>query len=461
MTSEHNQQLRVPPQFIEGERAILGGLLLDNTALAKVIELVKPDDFYREAHRLIFRAMISLFEKGEPVDWVTLTSALNQEGRLEAVGGPAYLTELDEAVPSAANILHYTKVVQEKSLLRQMISASNEISTRCYEDHRNLDQFLDEAEQIIFRIGETRIQSGFVHIKELMISGFETIESLYDRKEAITGVPSGFKDLDMFTAGFQPSDLIIIAGRPSMGKTSFAINVATNAAIEANTPTAIFSLEMSKEQIGLRILCSKARVNLKNLRTGFLSQEDWPKLTAAAGKISEAPLYVDDTPAINSLEMRAKARRLKKEKDLGLIVVDYLQLMRGTTPTDSREKEISEISRALKALAKELNVPVIALSQLNRRVEERPNKRPQLADLRESGAIEQDSDVIIFIYRDEVYNQSDDNPKKGEAELIIGKQRNGPIGLVKAHFRSSYSTFLPYTPVDEPPGDDSAVLSNI
>jgi replicative DNA helicase len=295
-----------------------------------------------------------------------------------------------------------------------------------------------------------------------MKSGIKTVETLYLRKEHVTGVPSGFKDLDEMTAGFQPSDLTIIAGRPSMGKTSLALNVAMYAAMEASIPTAIFSLEMSKEQIALRILCSKARVNLKSLRTGYLSWDrEWPRLAAAAGIISEAPLFVDDTPAITTLEIRAKARRLKKERDLGLIIVDYLQLMRGPSRSDSREQEISEISRSLKALAKELNVPVIALSQLNRKVEDRPNKRPQLADLRESGAIEQDADVILFIYRDEVYNKSEDNPKKGEAEIIVGKQRNGPIGLAKAHFNAAYSTFLPLAPMEEPPEDDSAVLTNL
>ena len=461
MPTEASGANRVPPQFLEGERAILGGLLIDNDALSKVAATLAADDFYREAHRHVFNTILDLFNKNEPVDWITLTASLKKAGLLESVGGTAFLTELIDAVPSAANILHYTKVVKEKAVLRQLISAATEISTRCYDDHPEIDEFLDEAEQAIFRIGESRIQSGFVHVRPLMTESFKTIERLYDRKENITGIPSGFKDLDALTAGFQPSDLTIIAGRPSMGKTSFALNVAMNAAIEAGVPTGVFSLEMSKEQIALRILCARARVNLKSLRTGFLTSDDWGHLTLAVGNISDAPLYIDDTPAINTLEIRAKARRLKKEQDLGLIIVDYLQLMRGATKSDSREKEISEISRSLKALAKELNVPVIALSQLNRKVEERPNKRPQLADLRESGAIEQDADVIIFIYRDEVYNKSEDNPKRGEAEIIIGKQRNGPIGMVTAVFDAKFSTFRPYTQREESAEDDSAILSNI
>ncbi|MCX5860674.1 MAG: replicative DNA helicase [Desulfomonile sp.] len=461
MPSEKGDQIRLPPQFLEGERAILGGILLDNDALPKVMATLAADDFYREAHRYVFQAITELFSRNEPADWLTLTAALKKEGLLETVGGVPFLTELIDAVPSAANILHYTKVVKEKSVLRQMITAANEISTRSYEDHPDIDDFLDEAEQIMFRIGESRIQSGFIHIQDLMKTSFTAIESLYERKENITGVPSGFKDLDFLTAGFQSSDLIIIAGRPSMGKTSFALNVGVHAAIEAATTTAIFSLEMSKEQIGLRILCAKAKVNLRNLRTGFLTEQDWGRLTLAVGSISDAPLFIDDTPAINILAIRAKARRLKKERNLGLVIIDYLQLMKSPSKSDSREKEISEISRSLKALAKELNVPIIALSQLNRKVEERPNKRPQLADLRESGAIEQDADVILFIYRDEVYNKSDDNPKKGEAEIIVGKQRNGPIGMMTAYFDSQYTTFRPYTSRDALPEDDSAILANI
>ncbi|MEW6140628.1 MAG: replicative DNA helicase [Thermodesulfobacteriota bacterium] len=461
MPADNNANVKVPPQFVEGERAVLGGLLLDNDMLPRVVAILKPEDFYREAHRHIFAAIVQLFSRNEPVDWLTLTAALKTAGLLETVGGVPYLTELIDAVPSAANILHYAEKVKERATLRKLISVATEISTRSYEMQEDVDELVDQAEELIFSVGESRIGPGFVHIQELMKASFETIENLYERKENITGVPSGFRDLDNLTAGFQRSDLIIIAGRPSMGKTSFALNVGMYAAMEARIPVGVFSLEMSKAQIALRILCSRARVNLKSLRTGFLSPEDWSRLTLAVGNISDAPIFVDDSPAINSLELRAKARRLKKEKNLGLIVVDYLQLMKGHVRADSREKEISDISRNLKALAKELDVPVIALSQLNRQVEQRPDKRPHLADLRESGAIEQDADVILFIYRDEVYNDSPDNPKRGQAEIIIGKQRNGPIGKVITYFDAPYSTFRPFTSRDEQPDADAAVLSNL
>lgn len=461
MPADNNANVKVPPQFVEGERAVLGGLLLDNDMLPRVVAILKPEDFYREAHRHIFAAIVQLFTRNEPADWLTLTAALKTAGLLETVGGVPYLTELIDAVPSAANILHYAEKVKERATLRKLISVATEISTRSYEMQQDVDELVDQAEELIFSVGESRIGPGFVHIQELMKASFETIETLYERKENITGVPSGFRDLDNLTAGFQRSDLIIIAGRPSMGKTSFALNVSMYAAMEARIPVGIFSLEMSKAQIALRILCSRARVNLKSLRTGFLSPEDWSRLTLAVGNISDAPIFVDDSPAINSLELRAKARRLKKEKNLGLIVVDYLQLMKGHVRADSREKEISDISRNLKALAKELDVPVIALSQLNRQVEQRPDKRPHLADLRESGAIEQDADVILFIYRDEVYNDSPDNPKRGQAEIIIGKQRNGPIGRVITYFDAPYSTFRPFTSRDEQPDADAVVLSNL
>lgn len=417
-----------------------------------MVAQLTPDDFSFEAHRITYRAIQWLFDQNRPVDFVTLTDALTRAKRLEQVGGVEFLTGLTDSVASVANIQHYVDVVKDKSLVRRLISASSEITERGYSDPENARQYLDESEQMIFAIGEGQVSDGFKPIRGLIVDAIGTVETLYDRKENVTGVPSGFKDLDLLTAGFQPTDLIIVAGRPSMGKTSFALNVALDAAVENTIATGIFSLEMSKEQLTLRLLCARARVNLRNLRTGWVSQDDLGRIVQAAGAFDSAPLFIDDSPAMSHLEMRARARRLKREHDLGLIVVDYLQLMRGSSG-DNREQEIAEISRSLKALAKELNVPVIALSQLNRKVEDRTDKRPHLADLRESGAIEQDADLILFIYRDEVYNKSPENPKKGEADIIIGKQRNGPIGDVTLAFRSEWSSFLPLTRREDQAGE--------
>jgi replicative DNA helicase len=431
---------KVPPQNTEAEQSVLGGILIENEALNKIVEILDSDDFYRESHRKIFKSMIALSEKNEPSDLITLTNELKYQNLLEEIGGASYLTSLIDSVPTAANIEYYAKIVKEKSILRKLIQAATEIVTQSYEDSGDVDGFVDDAERLIFGISEHRVKPSFYPFKDIIKESFKTIEKLYEKKELITGIPSGFKDLDRKTAGFQPSDLIIVAGRPGMGKTAFCLNVAQYAAIEAKIPVAIFSLEMSKEQLALRMLCSEAEVDSQNLRTGFLSESDWPKLTLAAGNLSEAPLFIDDTPAISSLEIRAKARRLKAEYDLGLVIVDYLQLMKGRR-AERREQEISEISRSLKALAKELSVPVIAISQLSRKTEDRPSRRPQLADLRESGAIEQDADVIIFIYREELYKQ--DTPNKGIAEVIIGKQRNGPTGKVDLHFIDKYTAFKP------------------
>jgi replicative DNA helicase len=348
---------------------------------------------------------------------------------------------LIDSVPTAANIEYYAKIVKEKAILRKLIQTSTEIITQSYEDRGDVETFIDEAERAIFQISERRVKPSFYPIRDIVKQSFKTIERLFERKELVTGVPSGFRELDQKTAGFQPSDLIIVAGRPSMGKTAFCLNVAQYAAIEKKTPIAIFSLEMSKEQLVIRMLCSEARVEGTKLRTGFLIESDWPRLTLAAGNISEAPIFIDDSAALSVLELRAKARRLKAEHGLGMIVVDYLQLMKGRLRAESRQQEISEISRSLKALAKDLTVPVIAVSQLSRRTEERQGMRPQLSDLRESGAIEQDADLILFIYRDEVYNRSEDNPNRGKAEVIIGKQRNGPIGKVDLAFLDKYTTF--------------------
>jgi len=432
---------RIPPQNLEAEQCVLGSVLLQQGSMSKVIEVLTEDDFYREAHKNIFAAMVSLFDKGEPQDLITVTNHLNDSNKLDEVGGPTYLATLTDIVPVAANIVYYSKIVREKSVLRQLIQTGTEIASRCYEEQDDIDGLLDEIEQTVFEISRAKSSQSFYPINSIITDAFKAVEKLFERKELITGVPSGYVEFDKMTAGLQPSDLIILAGRPSMGKTALAMNMVQHAAIQYKVPVGVFSLEMSKEQLGMRMLCSVSRVDSHRLRTGFLKDHDWPKLTRAAGTLSEAPIYIDDTPAITVLEMRAKARRLKTEHNLGLIVVDYLQLMRGRSSTERREQEISEISRSLKAMAKELHVPVIALSQLNRSLESRPNKRPQLSDLRESGAIEQDADLICFIYRDEVYNKSEDNPKRGIAEVIIGKQRNGPTGFVELAFLDRFTTF--------------------
>jgi replicative DNA helicase len=432
---------KLPPQNTEAEQSILGGILLDNHAINSVIEILETSDFYSEAHRKIFSAVVELSEKSEPSDLITLSNLLRDKKQLDDIGGVAYLASLVDNVPSAAHIAHYSRIVKEKSIMRRLIAVSTEILNKSYESSSNVNDVLDDAENAIFQISENKIKPSFFPLKELIKDSFKSIERLYEKKALITGVPTGYDDLDQLTSGLQKSDLIIIAGRPSMGKTALAINIAQNASIKAGIPVAIFSLEMSREQLALRMLASEARVDSQRLRKGFLGETDWPKLTTAAGTLSDAAIFIDDTPGISALEMKAKTRRLKAEHGLGLVVLDYLQLMRGRESLMQREQEISEISRSLKALAKELNVPVVALSQLNRQVESRTDKRPQMADLRESGAIEQDADVILFIYRDEVYNKSEDNPEKGLAEIIVGKQRNGPIGRVKLSFLKDYTRF--------------------
>lgn len=430
---------RLPPQDIEAEKCVLGSIFLDNAAILKVVELLTPEDFYRQAHAAIFRTMLDLFNRNEPIDLVTVHAALKERELLEQVGGAAYLAELAHFVPTAANVTYYANIVREKSILRRLIRVSTEIASRCYEAVEPVDDLLEEAERAIFEVRAQGSRRSFFPIKEVIKDAVLQIEHLHQKRQEVTGVPTGFYEFDRLTAGLQNSDLIIVAGRPSMGKTSFALNVAQHAAVEEGIPVAIFSLEMSREQLAMRMLCAEARVDAQAVRTGKLSDADWQRLTYAANRLSKAPIFIDDTPAISVLELRAKARRLMAEHGLGLIIIDYLQLMRGRERRERREQEISEISSSLKAMAKELNVPVMALSQLNRRVEERPDKRPQLSDLRESGAIEQDADVIIFIYRDEVYRK--DSPEKGIAELIIGKQRNGPTGVVKLAFLAQYSTF--------------------
>ncbi len=438
---------RLPPQNLEAEASILGGVLLDNEAINTVVELVGSDDLYRESHRKIYRAMVELWDRNEPVDLITLSDHLKARGELEGVGGSAYLAELAGQVPTAANIAWYARIVREKAILRHLIRTSTDIATRGLEDRGDVDSFLDDAERAIFDISEKRIRSSFVRVGDVMKGTIEKVNELFQRKEMITGVATGYRDLDRLTAGFQPSDLLIVAGRPGMGKTAFALNIAVNAALHG-IGVAIFSLEMAMEQLVLRMLCAEARVDNARLRTGYLRDAEFPALVRAAGRLADAPVYIDDTPAATVLEVRAKTRRLLRDRSrrIGLVVIDYLQLMRAHRDSPNREQEISEISRSLKALAKELNVPVVALSQLNRRVEERGDKRPVMADLRESGAIEQDADVIMFVFREEAYDAAK-NP--GVAEIIIAKQRNGPVDTLKLAFLKEYTKFEDYSGRDD------------
>jgi replicative DNA helicase len=438
----HTDMRKLPPQSIEAEMSILGGILVDNEAINRALEILTPDDLYRESHRKIMRAMIDLNERGEPCDLITMTTILRKKGELEEVGGGAYLATLVDFVPMAANISYYCKIVKEKCITRKLISAATDIVSKGFEDRVDVEELLDAAQKVIFEISENKIRPAYYQVCDILKDTIRNIELLYEKKELVTGVPSGYTDLDKLTAGFHGGDLVIIAGRPAMGKTTFAMNVAQYAAIDAakSYPAAIFSLEMPKEQLVERLLCSLARVDLSRLRTGHLQENDWPKLTKAAGGLHDAKIFIDDTPSISVMELRSKARRLKAEHDIGIIVIDYLQLMRGSANPESRQQEISEISRSLKALAKELSIPVIALSQLNRGLEQRADKRPMMSDLRESGAIEQDADIIMFVYREEVYDK-DNEDLKGKAEVIIGKHRSGPTGTVDLAFRGEYTRF--------------------
>jgi replicative DNA helicase len=446
---------RVPPQNIEAEQSVLGAILLDNDAINQAIEILTAEDFYRESHREIFRAMVALSERNQPVDAITLTDALRTGGVLEAVGGAGYIAELAACVPTAANTGPYARIVREKALLRSLASISTEIASGAYDSPPNVDEYLDESEHKIFEISERRIRQSFHSMPELTRESIRLLERLYERKELVTGVPTGFLDLDRLTAGLQPADLIVIAARPSMGKTALALNIAAHAATECEprVGVALFSLEMAKEQLVLRMLCAEGRVDSSKARAGYLGERDFPKLAQAAARLSEAPIFIDDSSDTSPIVLKAKCRRLMRERNsnLGLIIIDYLQLMRSARPGESREKEIAEISRSLKALAKELKVPVVALSQLNRQVETRPDRRPLLADLRESGAIEQDADVIAFIYRDEMYHR--DSREPGVAEVIIAKQRNGPTGTAKLTYLTQFTRFENYAPEEDAFGD--------
>ncbi|MDD5098090.1 MAG: replicative DNA helicase [Candidatus Omnitrophica bacterium] len=431
---------KIPPQNLEAEMAVLGSMLLDEEAVSVAIEKLDAACFYKDSHRKIFQAISDLFNANKAIDLITLIDALKKDSALEEVGGGSYLTSLANAVPTAANINHYANIVRERYILRTLITNSTKIISVCHESQGNIAEVVDTAERLIFEVSDRRNQGTYLHLKEIVKDSIETIDRLYQNKAHVTGIPTGYVDFDIKTAGLQPSDLIIIAGRPSMGKSAFALGIAEYAGVIEKIPTAIFSLEMSKEQLGQRMLCSHARVDAHKVRTGYLATSDWPRLTAAAGKLSEAPIYIDDTPAISVMELRAKARRLKSHHGIKLIILDYMQLMRGTASNmESRQQEISEISRSLKALARELSVPVIAISQLSRAVESRTDHRPQLSDLRESGAIEQDADVVVLILREEYYNPSPDN--QGVAEAIIAKQRNGPVGSLKLAFIKEYTRF--------------------
>lgn len=443
------ESLRIPPHSIEAEQSVLGGLLLDNSAYDRMADYVSADDFYRFDHRIIFQHIVKLINAARPADVITVYESLTTAGKAEEVGGLSYLNALAQNTPSAANIRRYAEIVRDRGVLRKLITVADEISGSAFNPQgKEVKQMLDEAESKIFAIAEegARGSQGFIEIQPLLTQVVERIDELYNRdsNSDITGVPTGMIDLDRMTSGLQPGDLIIVAGRPSMGKTAFSVNIGENVAIDSGLPVAIFSMEMGGSQLAMRMLGSVGRLDQHRLRTGRLNDEDWPRLTHAIQKMNEAQVFIDETPALSSIELRARSRRLARQCGrLGLIIVDYLQLMSANLPGENRATEISEISRNLKGLAKELNCPVIALSQLNRSLEQRPNKRPVMSDLRESGAIEQDADLILFIYRDEVYNP--DSPDKGSAEIIIGKQRNGPIGSVRMTFLGQFTRFENYT----------------
>ena len=431
---------KIPPQDIEAEQAVIGSMLTDQDAVVSAIEVLEPEDFYREDNKIIFEAILNIYNRAEPIDIITLKSELSSMGKLDSVGGLEYIAELPDKVPTTANVEMYIKIVEEKSMLRSLVKTANEIISLGYDETEDVEDIMDSAEKKIFDVMQRKNQKGYSTIKDILVESFTKLEQLYNQKQHVTGVPTGFTDLDNKTAGLHGSELILIAARPAMGKTALALNIGTYAATRANVPVAIFSLEMSKEQLGNRILCSEALVDSNKVRTGKLDDEEWAKLAEASGELSNAEIYVDDTPGISIMEIRAKCRKLKLEKNIGLVIVDYLQLIQGTGKRGaSREQEISEISRSLKILAKEINVPVIALSQLSRAVEGRPDHRPMLADLRESGAIEQDADIVMFIYRDDYYNE--DSEKKNIAEIIIAKQRSGSTGTIELAWLGSYTKF--------------------
>jgi len=431
---------KIPPHDIEAEQAVIGSMLTDKEAVITALETLKPEDFYREDNRLIYTAIRNLYTRAEPIDIITLKDELSSINKLDAVGGLEYIAQLPDKVPTTANAQKYVKIVEEKSILRSLIKTANEIINLGYDPTQEVEQIMDGAERKIFEVMQRKNQKGYYSIKDILVESFTQLEKLYNQKQHITGVPTGFADLDYKTAGLHNSDLILVAARPAMGKSAFALNIASNAAVRAKIPVVIFSLEMSKDQMANRILCSEALVDSNKVRTGKVEEEDWTKLAAASGMLSESEIYIDDTPGISIMEIRAKCRKMKMEKNIGLVVIDYLQLIQGSNKRGgSREQEIAEISRSLKILAKEIDVPVIALSQLSRAPEQRPDHRPMLSDLRESGSIEQDADIVMFLYRDDYYNE--DSEKKNIAEVIIAKQRSGSTGTVELMWLGSYTKF--------------------
>ncbi len=446
---------RTPPQNIEAEQAVLGAIFIEPESLTVASEFLIPEDFYRSSHQKIFSAMLKLSDQGKAIDVVTVTEELIATEQLENIGGVSYLMELANAVPTAANVEYYARIVEEKSLLRRLIRTATEIAQEGYSREDEVESLLSEAEKKIMEVSGRKSAGSFISIKDVLVEAYDNIEKLANRQGDITGIPTGFTELDRMTAGFQRNDLIIVAARPSVGKTAFALNIAQNVATKTDEVVAIFSLEMGAEQLVMRMLSSEGNINAQNLRTGDLSDEDWKKLTMAMGSLSNAQIYIDDTPGIRIAEMRAKCRRLKQERGLGMILIDYLQLIQGSGRRgENRQQEVSEISRSLKALARELEVPVIALSQLSRSVEQRQDKRPMMSDIRESGSIEQDADIVAFLYRDDYYDKETEN--KNIIEIIIAKQRNGPVGTVQLAFAKEYSKFVNlerrYDDADIPPG---------
>jgi len=437
--NENNKNLNKLPYSEEAELAVLGSMLSSKEAVSKSIQWLTPEYFYKESHGRIFAIMIELFEKGEPVDTVSVIDLLKQKKQLDSIGGTYFITGLVDMVPTAAHVEQYSKIVMEKALLRNLINLSHDIAKEAYDDSQDVADILDTVEQSIFNITQNRLKGGFTQINPIILEALEKLEQTRSIGGSVIGVPSGLIDLDEITSGFQEGDLVIVAGRPGMGKTALALSILRNAALDANIGVGLFSLEMSNSQLAMRLLCAEARVDSHFVRTGKLPPKLWKNLGISAGDLEQAPIYLDDTPALSVLELRAKARRLKAEKNIGMIVVDYLQLMQGPKGVESRQQEISVISRSLKALAKELNIPIIALSQLSRAVEQRADRKPQLSDLRESGAIEQDADVVIFLYRPWIYTQEDEDD--GKAEIIVSKQRNGPTGIVNASFINKYAKF--------------------